>query len=391
MSYFKPYIDETGFHYPTYNEILEALIDDMQTIYGAGVYLGSDSQDYEMLSKIAEKIYDTYQTDELVYNSFSPVTAIGTGLDYVVAINGIQRKQATKSVAVLVLTGSAGTAINNGFVTDVNGNVWDLPEQVVIEDNGTVEVTATCRETGVIEAGPHTITHIMTPVAGWESVDNDAAATTGTVTEMDSQLRARQADSVALPAQSLKEGMRAGLRYIQNVSRCEVYENDTNVMDDNGIPAHSICCVVEGGSDADIAETIRLRKGNGCGTFGTESVTVKDNSGQDLVIQFTRLIHVPVNIEIRITTRAGYKASIPDEIKGAIIEYLDKFSIGTDLTVSIIWMVAQTINADLTTPTFSISSVKAARHGDDLSLEDVIINYNEVAKATDLTINVIVE
>ena len=37
MSYFKPYIDATGYHYPTYNEILEALIDDMQTIYGAGV------------------------------------------------------------------------------------------------------------------------------------------------------------------------------------------------------------------------------------------------------------------------------------------------------------------------------------------------------------------
>ena len=323
MSYFKPYIDETGFHYPTYDEILEALIDDMQTIYGAGVYLGSDSQDYEMLSKIAEKIYDTYLTDELVYNAYSPVTAIGTGLDYVAAINGIKRKQATKSVAVLTLTGTAGTTINNGFVTDVNGNIWDLPELVVIEDNGTAQATATCRETGVIEAGPDTITHIMTPVAGWESVTNSAAATTGTVTETDSELRARQADSVALPAQSLKEGMRAGLRYIKDVSRCEVYENDTNVMDENGIPAHSICCIVEGGTDADIADTIRLRKGNGCGTFGNTAVEVTDSSGQPQTIHFTRLSYVDVDIEINITRRAGYKTSTPDEIKAAIIEYLD--------------------------------------------------------------------
>ena len=35
MAYFKPYIDETGYHYPTCNDILEYLIDRMQTIYGS--------------------------------------------------------------------------------------------------------------------------------------------------------------------------------------------------------------------------------------------------------------------------------------------------------------------------------------------------------------------
>ena len=54
-------------------------------------------------------------------------------------------------------------------------------------------------------------------------------------------------------------------------------------------------------------------------------------------------------------------------------------------------MVAQTINADLTTPTFSISSVRAARSGDDLSLADVVIAYDEVAKGREplITVNVV--
>ena len=391
MSYFRPYIDETGFHYPTYNDILEQLIDDYQTIYGSGAYLGSDSQDYEMLSKIAEKIYDCYQTDELVYNSHSPVTAIGTGLDYVVAINGIVRKQATKSVVELTLSGEAGTTITNGAVSDVNGYMWDLPASVVLDDNGAATVEAVCRETGTIQAAPNTVTHIMTPVAGWESVSNQSAATVGSVAETDSELRARQSESTALPSQSLIDGLRGALGAISGVNRKEVYENKTNTTDANGIPGHTICCVVEGGTDEDVANTIFLRKGDGCGTYGAETVEVFDNYGQPHDVSFYRLTYVDIDIEIDITRRAGYKTSTPDEIKAAIIDYLDTFSIGTDLTASIIWMVAQQINTDARTPTFAISSVRAARHGETLSFNDVPIAFNEVAKgrAPLITVNVL--
>lgn len=390
MSYFKPYIDEKGFHYPTYNEILEQLIDDYQTIYGSGAYLGNDSQDYEFLSKIAEKLFDCYQAEEMVYNSHSPVTAIGTGLDYVVAINGIARKQATKSVVELTLSGDAGTEIIDGAVSDTNGYMWDLPSSVVLDDSGSATVEAVCRETGIIQAAPGTVTHIMTPVAGWESVTNESAATVGTTTETDSELRARQAESVALPSQSLIDGLRGALGAISGVNRKEVYENKTNVTNDYGIPGHTVCCVVEGGTDEDVAQAIFMRKGDGCGTYGTETVEVTDGNGQAHDVSFFRLSYVDIDIEINISRRAGYKTSTPDEIKAAIIDYLDTFSIGTDLTASIIWMVAQQINADARTPTFSIQSVRVARNGSALSLNDVVIDFNEVAKGREtlITVNV---
>lgn len=380
MSYFAPYVDETGYHYPTYNDILEDLVNDMQTIYGNGIYLGNDSQDYQMLSKFAEKIFDTYQTVELAYNAHSPVSAIGTGLDYIVAINGIARKQATKSVAVLTLTGTSGTAIENGVVADTNGNMWDLPESVTIGEDGTVDVEATARDYGLITAAPSTITRIMTPVLGWESVTNEAAAVVGTVTETDSTLRARQGESVSLPSQSMLDGLRAALNALSDVGRCEVYENDTKVTDDKGIPGNCVCCVVEGAEDNIIADTIFKRKGPGCGTYGAESAIVTDDNGQLRTIHFDRLKYADVDIEINITRRQGWTDSIPDAIKTAVVNYLDSFSIGTDLTVSIIWMIAQTVNKDARTPQFSITSVRAARHGYDLSLADVAIAYNEAAR-----------
>lgn len=380
MSYFTPYVDEAGYHYPTYNEILEELIDDMQTIYGSGIYLGSDSQDYEMLSKIAEKIFDTYQTVELAYNAHSPASAIGTGLDYIVAVNGIARKLATKSVAVLTLTGNEGTTIENGSVADTNGNMWDLPETVIIGENGTVDVEATARDYGLITAAPSTITRIMTPVLGWESVTNEAAAEVGTVTETDSALRARQGESVSLPSQSMLDGLRAALNALTDVGRCEVYENDTNVTDSDGIPGHSVCCVVEGSEDDTIADTIFKRKGVGCGTYGTESAIVTDDNGTEHTIRFERLKYADIDIEINVSKRQGWTDSIPDEIKTAVVNYLDSFSIGTDLTMSIIWMVAQTVNKDSRTPQFSISSVRIARHDYALGIADVVIAFNEAAR-----------
>lgn len=391
MSYFKPYVDATGIHYPTYNEILEQLIIDMQNIYGGGLYLGTDSQDYEMLSEFAEKIFDVYQMAEVAYNSHSPLTAVGTALDYIVAVNGITRKQATKSKVTVSLVGEANTVISNGAVADEFGYMWDLPETVTLDANGAATVEAVCREAGIIYAAPATVTKIMTPVAGWESVTNPAEATTGSIAEKDSELRARQAQSVALPTQSLIAGLAGEIAALDGVNRYAVYENDTSSTDANGLPGHSICCVVEGGNQNEIANTIYNRKTPGCGTHGTKSVTIYDRYNQSSVIKFTPLSYVEVDVEIHITARMGYASTMAAEMKNAIIEYLDEFSIGTDLTTSIIWMVAQQVQTDTRNPSFSINSVKAAQHGQTLSTNDVVIPYNKVAKGLETNISIVVD
>lgn len=390
MSYFVPYIDETGYHYPTYNEILEDLVEKTQAIFGSGIYLGNDSKDYQMLAVVAEKAFDCYQTGEIVYNAHSAVTAIGTGLDYIVALNGLKRKSATRSVATLSLIGTAWTVITNGKVSDSKGNLWDLPRTVTLDGNGQATVDAICEMTGEIEALENTINNIATPTAGWISVTNNAATVTGSAVETDSELRGRQGESTATPSQSTVSGLKGAILSVDEVGRAEVYENYTDEVDDNGIPAHSVCCVVEGGDDEDIADTIRLRKGLGCGIYGSETVVVEDEHGHDCSIKFSRVTYVDVDITINITRKAGYAASTATEIKTAIAEYLAEFAIGMDLTTSIIWMVAQQVNTDYRVPTFSITSVLAAKHGQTQSASDVEINFDEVARGNvaNITVNV---
>ena len=82
--YFKPYIDEKGIHIPRYVDIVEDLVEHAKSIFGADIYLENDSQDYEMISAQASKIYDTMELLQSVYESRSPKTAIGSALDSVV-------------------------------------------------------------------------------------------------------------------------------------------------------------------------------------------------------------------------------------------------------------------------------------------------------------------
>ena len=72
-----------------------------------------------------------------------------------------------------------------------------------------------------------------------------------------------------------------------------------------------------------------------------------------------------------------------------IAEYLNEFSIGADLTTSILWLVAQQVNTDIRNPAFSVISVRAARHSQELGQADIAFGYNEVARGNAAYIKVI--
>ena len=299
MAYFAPYIDATGFHFPTYQDIVDDIVAGAKSIFGNDIYLENDSADYQLISIFALKTYDTMQAMAMAYNSRSPATAVGVGLDAVVKINGIARKAGSRSTADVVITGTAYTQIVNGSVKDANDVVWNLPANVSIPTGGTITVTATCSEVGPVAAGAGEINKINTPTYGWLSVTNPAAAVIGTETETDSELRVRQTESVAGPSQTMLAGTYAAIKAIDNVQRLAVYENDTNIsvvdpLNPYGLPAHSVACVVEGGDAQSIADAILRHKGIGCATYGSISETVVDQGGWSNTIYFSRPTAVPV-------------------------------------------------------------------------------------------------
>jgi uncharacterized phage protein gp47/JayE len=382
------YIDETGIHIPTYDEILSDLKTSMRSIYGADLYLEADSQDGQALGIFALAISDAYNFGLQVYNSFSPQTAQGVGLSQQVAINGIRRKVATYSTADVVLVGTAGTVITNGIAEDVNSRKWALPATVTIPPAGTITVTATAVDIGDIFAGIGEINKIFTPTRGWQSVTNPAASTVGAPIESDPELRLRQEYSTAIPSQTVFSGMIGAIASLNGVGRIKGYENNTASVDTNGIPAHSLAFVVEGGDVDEIAYAIATKKTPGIPTYGTITKTIIDEHGQPITVQFSRPVEKDISVVLTLKPLTGYTSDIANTIRENVFDYLNTREIGESVYMSDLFSPAN--DAD-PAKTFYIASVEMGVGAETPSAQNIVLAYNDLAVCLDIENITIVE
>lgn len=369
-----------GISAPDYQTILDTLTSYFQQIYGSDAYLEPDSKDGQMVALVALAIHDANNTAIAVYNSFSPATGFGAGLTSNVKINGIARKGETNSTVDLLLAGAAGTVITNGSAKDSNNVIWSLPASTVIDVDGSVTVTATCATAGAVAALAGTITSINTPTRGWVSVTNPGAATVGTAAETDAELRVRQGQSVALPSVTPFEGVDGAIANVSGVTRHKLYENDTGEVDSNGLPAHSISAIVDGGDVTEIAQAIRGNKGQGVSTYGATSATVPDTYGNPHVISFSRSTDVPIYGHITLKALSGYTSNIGVQIQEAVADYINSLTIGDSVRLSRIYSPANLgVVSGGNARYYDIEELLIGKSAGSVAAANVTIAYDESA------------
>lgn len=327
-------ITSAGIVRPTFENVLGYMQTAYRAIYGVDVYLGADSQDGQFMALLANAIHDCNGQTVAVFNAFSPSTAQGEGLSSVVKLNGIRRKSATYSTVDLLVVGQVGSIIAAGVARDANGAAWNLPDPVVIPPTGQITVTATCQVKGAIAAPTNTVTIIATPTLGWQSVTNLSPATSGLPVETDLQLRQRQSLSTGLPANTPLDSLRGALMAVTGVAASRVYENDSNIIDTYGVPAHSIAAVVDGGDVDDIAGIMARKKTPGVGLYGDIVVPVTDAYGVPHDVGFFRSKPVKVAFYIPIRVFRGYTADTKTAIQQAVAAWVSALGIGNRLPLT---------------------------------------------------------
>lgn len=370
-----------GISAPDYQTIVDKLSEYFRQIYGNDAYLDPDSKDGQMLAIYALGIHDANNTSIAVYNSFSPSTGMGRALSSNVKINGITRKLATNSTADMVIEGDVGTQITAGSVRDANGTIWNLPASVIIPQTQTITVTAICSVSGPVVALPGTINRIATPTRGWRTVSNPAAATPGESGENDAQLRQRQTRSTALPSQTTMEGIDGALLDISGVTRMRSYENDTEATDGNGLPPHSMCCIVDGGDATEIARVIAGKKDVGTTTYGTTTVSMVGRYGEPKTIRFSRPSVVDVFVDIELTTYPGYTTSTADRIKAEVAKYINSLRIGDPVLLSRVYSPANLgVMSGGESRFYDITSLKIGKSATTTAASNIGILFNEAAR-----------
>lgn len=382
-------ITAQGISAPDYQTILDTVTGYFQQIYGTDAYLEPDSKDGQMVALVALAIHDANTMAIGVYNSFSPSTGLSDALTRNVKINGIVRKGQTLSTVDLLLTGTAGTTITNGSAKDTNGITWNFPATVSIGVGGTVTVTASCATSGAVAAVAGSITGINTPTRGWLTVTNPLSATVGAAAETDAELRVRQGQSVALPSLTPFDAVDGALANISGVTRHKLYENDTGSVDSNGLPAHSISAIVDGGDATTIAQTIRGKKGQGVATYGTTTLVVNDAWGNPHPTSFSRPTNIPIFVALTIRVFAGYTSQVGDQIKTAVAAYINALDIGDDVLLSRVYSPANLgVVSGGNSRYYDINSLAIGKTAGSVAAANIDIGYDQAASCT--TANIVI-
>ena len=241
------------------------------------------------------------------------------------------------------------------------------------------EVQATT--VGPISADVNTITNILTPVIGLDSVTNIVSATLGRNVETDEELRERFRNAKFERASNIIESLYSALINLEGVEEVVIYENDTDTTDIRGVPPHSFMPVLSGGIGSDIANAIWENKPMGIRSFGDTVVTIYDTQGFAHNIGYERPDPVNIYITIDITADSNFPSTGPDEIRSAIIAYFDNNqSIGEDVVYSRLYTPINSVE------NFQVDSLTIGTTANPTGTANIPINFDQVATVSSVNI-----
>jgi len=402
-------VTSEGFVKKTLEDIKGELEASLRAKLGDGINLLSDAVFGQIVGIIAERESEIWDLAAEVYASQYP-SASGQSLDNVGSLTGIIRLEATGTIVDVQLTGTPTTVVTAGKVVSndqgirfaldadvtiaaavawaatTSYNVGDLVTNDsniyvcttagtsagaggptgtgdAIADNtvvwnfvgdgtGTVSGDFTAEETGPLACPTGSIDTedskgaIETPVSGWNDARNLEDGTPGRDLETDEEFRIRREALLSSTGNATLDALIDNIAEVDDVTQSIAFENTTDATDIYGLPPHSFQCVVQGGDDQDIWDTIWETKAAGIESYGSESGIAIDSIGNPHTVKFDRPSEQTIHVIVELTKNDDYPTNGDDQVKAAIVAFGNALLIGDDV-----------ITSQLYDPVFSVSGV----------------------------------
>jgi uncharacterized phage protein gp47/JayE len=313
--------------------IQNRLVRAFKSIYGENVNLDSDTPDGQLLGLFSQELANIHQAVSFIVQMLDPYQATGHWLEQRAMYAGITRITASYSyIDEVIFTGSPKTTIpNNSIYVDKNKNKWVTTESITLNDLGSARVKFRS-----LELGNHNVNVLdefipSTIIIGIDKVVANTNSYGGVDEETDAQLLRRFMLSHSINNYDDRRGIQSALMNITGVTKCKVYENYTNEIDETGVPAHSFNAVILGGADEKIAEVITKKKIGGCGLFGQiETSYLLDDIPRR--VYFDRPKKIDVNVSMVISRYESFNDINIEQIK-TNLKHLE-FEIGENVYAS---------------------------------------------------------
>ena len=344
----------TGIEIKDVSEIVDDLGSEQIANIDANLNLEPDDVLGQLNAIVGAAIAEAWELLEEIYHSAYPDTASGQSLSYVSALTGTVRREATKALLDVDLGGTALAPYPAGMKVYPNSDpdaIFESTAAGALDGLGLATITMQAVDAGDnsnIAAGGENMTFV-TPVSGITSAISSASGVNapGLDEETDDELRVRREQSLALAGASTVDAIRAEMLQVTGVDSCTVFENPTGVIDAIGIPPYAIEVLVNSEAapnytDQDIWDAILLRKPAGTETYGTESGTATDSSGNSYTVKFSEPNTVRTYVELDITVDSDFvEADVETAVAASIANWATQsLLVGQDVFASDIINVA---------------------------------------------------
>lgn len=391
---------------------LGGIIRQEQTFSTAQVILTGDTNTVVAFGLTVGSSVDTSQWTLVAPVTLSPVGASGASLaplvvadstlytityEAITTTNTISYTSGTGATAESIVDGIAAivSVSHPSFSASINAGVLTLTR---IDPFSFVNITTSANlgitkvqkageliaeNSGPIESEANSLTNILTPQLGWDSVTNPIPASAGRDVETDEELRNRFRDTKFERAASTVDSIYSALIDIGGVEQVVVYENDTDVTDSNGIPAHSFLPIVLGGLSSEIGQAIWENKPMGIRSFGETTVVIYDSQGFAHEIGFKRPDPVPIYITLNLTKDATYPGSGDADIRSAIVAFFDaNMGIGDDVIYSRLYTPVNSVSGHF------VTSMYIGTAPSPTGTSNIPISFEQIATISSLNIQI---
>ena len=322
-----PTFTDTGFVSPEELAIYDGVIADINGAFGGALNTSVSSPQGQLATSLAAVIGAFNDLFVDFTNQVDPAYATGRMQDAIARIYYLSRIGATPTVVNATCSGATGAVIPVGSLAlATDGTIFQALTAGTIGAGGTVEIQFAALTSGPIACPAGSLSTIYRSVTGWDSITNATDGTPGRAEETATELEQRRALSVAGNATGILPAVRGSVLGVSGVVDAYVTENVTGSTATIGgvsVLAHSLYVAVEGGSDADVAKAIWLKKNPGCNYTGSTTVVVEDDNSGYLTpptysVKFQRASSLAMNFAVSIANGSNVPSDATAQIQAAI-------------------------------------------------------------------------
>lgn len=229
-------------------------------------------------------------------------------------------------------------------------------------------------QVGPFEQPAMSVDTISVPIAGWDSISNPVAGTTGRLQETDPELRERFRNSKFVQSANIIEALIDALSNVEGVTDVQVYENDQMTVSLEGVPPKSFMPIVLGGLPTDIGNAIWTNKPTGISSSGDTTVQIVDSLGFVHNVSYKRPEEVPIYVSIDISSVGDLAGDAPATIRQNVVNFgEDTYFIGDDVIYSRFYTPVNAV------PGHMVNSLTIGTSPNPTGTSNIVIDFDQVA------------